>query len=401
MIFSKLLGFSPKVIRASSCLIIPSRSFRICVSLQTLANQNEVASGASTVRQKAWNDAASLMIVAPMNNSEPYSLGYLMVERSRTHRVLPGSLVFPGGNANPVDCHPKWIEMFKDVLNMDILQTQFLNEGAKVPAIYEFKNNELQPIPKEVSLRITAIRETFEEAGILICKPRTIDPVREMEGIPYYEFQQLEDKKEKQAWQKRVRKNAEDFLELCKQLDCVPDIEALHDWNNWLTPANFKPKSRFDTMFYMIVLPKLVHVLVDGNEAVKAQWASPPSILSDHFKGHVQLSPPQIYEMVRLKQLKTMKELQHRLELRKQLGLERYFVVLRKAKDGTLFLLPGDDMYPNAPDLINADPTFLEEMSETVAQLKDSSTNFHRGIANADGAITMYDINVTRYGQIY
>lgn len=35
------------------------------------------------------------------------------------------------------------------------------------PQIFQFKSNEL---PKEISLRITAIRETFEECGILICK---------------------------------------------------------------------------------------------------------------------------------------------------------------------------------------------------------------------------------------
>lgn len=195
-----------------------------------------------------------------------------MVERSGTGRVMPGNWVFPGGNADPSDADFKWIPLFKDVQKIDILNGQFFEDGAKIPEIYATADNSEQIIPKEITLRITAVRELFEEAGILLCKPRTVDPVKHIQdGMLHYEFPELENKEKLQEWQKRVRKDSTSFLQLCKLLDCVPDINALYDWSNWLTPTTFKPKSRFDTMYYMVILPRMPRVVIDGNEAVKAQ----------------------------------------------------------------------------------------------------------------------------------
>ncbi len=37
---------------------------------------------------KAWNEAASVMIVAPMNNSLPHSLGYLVSQLTKLLTIL-------------------------------------------------------------------------------------------------------------------------------------------------------------------------------------------------------------------------------------------------------------------------------------------------------------------------
>lgn len=194
-----------------------------------------------------------------------------MVERSGTGRVMPGMWVFPGGNVDRVDSNLAWVELFQKFQNIDLTQETFFQDGAHIPEIYTSTKTE-DIIPKQVSLRITAVRETFEEAGILLCRPKNIDPSKHLHnGMLNYEFEQLQDKKDVQAWQKRIRKNSPDFIELCRQLECTPDIHALYDWSNWLTPTGFKAKSRFDTMFYLTILPRMGRVVIDGNEAVKAQ----------------------------------------------------------------------------------------------------------------------------------
>jgi len=245
-------------------------------------------------------------------------------------------------------------------------------------------------------MRITAVREMFEEAGILLCKPRKVDPAKHLHnGMLHYEFPELQDKTVLQEWQKRVRKTPFAFADLCKELDCVPDIHALYDWSNWLTPSVFKSKSRFDTMYYLLIIPKMPRVVIDGNEAVKAQWASPSSLLADHAKGQTRLMPPQLYELTRLKPITNIGDLQQRLKTRQRLGIERYFPVFRKAIDGSLFLLPGDDLYPTTPDYIGTEPP-VQEISSTIAQLKETSQSLHRGIINTDGAVQRFEINVER-----
>lgn len=118
-------------------------------------------------------------------------------------------------------------------------------------------------------LRLTTIRETFEEVGILICRRScgSSNPA----GGHMYEYEQLMDRKVVQAWQTKIRKNSEEFFNLCTELNCVPDLSALWEWSNWLTPTIIKPKARFDTMFYMIVLPSMLRVAYDTHEVASAQ----------------------------------------------------------------------------------------------------------------------------------
>jgi len=55
--------------------------------------------------------------------------------------------------------------------------------------------------------------------------------------------------------------------------------------------------------------------------------------------------PPQVYEISRLENLKTISQLKEAMEIRRAKGLERYFPVIRAAVDGTVFLLPGKDSF--------------------------------------------------------
>ena len=67
----------------------------------------------------------------------------------------------------PADADLKWQNLFQDHgYNNSSFNSLFPNV-AKRPLIFQSKKDEL---PREISLRISAIRETFEECGILICK---------------------------------------------------------------------------------------------------------------------------------------------------------------------------------------------------------------------------------------
>lgn len=87
---------------------------------------------------------------------------------------------------------------------------------------------------REISLRITAIRETFEEVGILLCKPKKA----EYNSIYSHCLESFDRK----MWQKAVHNDSTKFLELCKELNVIPDLWSLHEWAAWLTPATFKKR---------------------------------------------------------------------------------------------------------------------------------------------------------------
>lgn len=109
---------------------------------------------------------------------------------------------------------------------------------------------------REISLRITAIRETFEEVGLLLCKPKKDNG----NGIYGYVKEDFDRKK----WQKEVHNDSTKFLELCKELDVIPDLWSLHEWSAWLTPATFK--KRFETAFYIVAVNHQPNLIIEEHE---------------------------------------------------------------------------------------------------------------------------------------
>lgn len=125
------------------------------------------------------------------------------------------------------------------------------------PAIKFVPCNEPGSIPKYLSLRVTAIRETFEESGILLCKKLNCQNADSSTAI-HLEIDDID------KWRKLVQKNASNFIDLCSQNNCYPDVGALHLWSNWLTPPLMKTK--FDTKFFLAIINSPVSASPDGIE---------------------------------------------------------------------------------------------------------------------------------------
>lgn len=96
----------------------------------------------------------------------------LWLKRHQKSRFMPGMYVFPGGTTDAADSSLKWREIFAAFgVNNDSFAS-LVPKIAERPEIYRSRQDEL---PKEISLRITAIRETFEESGILMCRHKDAD----------------------------------------------------------------------------------------------------------------------------------------------------------------------------------------------------------------------------------
>jgi len=239
---------------------------------------------------RPWKDAATIMITAPPANETLPVSGpikskslptFLLTTRSKKSSFLPGGLCFPGGAQCSEDASPEWASYFLSNLGEDINKASFMPSEQMNPIPLYIKSLEERKqtmISKEVSLRISAIRETFEECGILLCKPITHEGFKpgigrtSKSGVGgVVRVMELDNKAAIKEWQQRVKHDPASFEDLCSTFKCYPDVNGLTEWNNWLTPCiNTLPK-RFDTIFYTAVLPKQCKLHIDSQEISDAQ----------------------------------------------------------------------------------------------------------------------------------
>ena len=102
------------------------------------------------------------------------SFDVLMMKRSGKSKFMPDLHVFPGGVADNSDFSSGWLDVFKR-LGSDTQKTLFSSVSERYakacPMFTRRRDPEFSAIPPDVAFRICAIRETFEEAGVLLARP--------------------------------------------------------------------------------------------------------------------------------------------------------------------------------------------------------------------------------------
>jgi 8-oxo-dGTP pyrophosphatase MutT (NUDIX family) len=159
----------------------------------------------------------------------------LMVKRHHQIDFASGALVFPGGKSHAGDDDPAWADQCAGWDRFDAVQR---------------------------GLRIAAMREAYEEAGILMA-----------EGLDGSDFAQVCDPAVRAA----VDRGETAFLDVVRELGVRLRLDALTVFARWITPA-MMPK-RFDTWFYAVRAPADQVAAADGREAVDAEWIAPAEIL--------------------------------------------------------------------------------------------------------------------------
>ncbi|RUS70613.1 hypothetical protein EGW08_021626 [Elysia chlorotica] len=326
----------------------------------------------------------------------------LMIKRSGKSKFMPDLHVFPGGVADDSDFSSRWLAVFKR-LGSDTQKTLFSQISEKLedacPMIARHREPEFSTLPADVAFRICAIRETFEEAGVLLARPaldsrklvKRICTEREDHSYRAQSSGSLntaythEDPQVLKTWRARVNRDAGQFLEMCLQLDLVPEIWCLKEWANWLTPIHGKEnRRRFDTFFYVCCVDHKPEAEQDFGETVNVLWAPPRQLLSAYFQEKGGLGYPQIYELSRLLNFASADDLLALVSSSGRARVERWFPVLGVCTDHILTIMPGDELYPNEPDFVAQEPI---NFHVTLEELNRAHPSQHRNYVNSQDQI--------------
>ncbi len=183
--------------------------------------------------------AATILMV---RDDPEAGLEVLMVERHHQIDFASGALVFPGGKVSQDDRDPAW--------------------GDHCDGLFE---------EGERALRIAAIREAFEESGLLLARPAA----RRGEGAPFIGVEAVAPLEGLRA---AINAGDVSFLKTIEQAGFALALDALVPYAHWITPEGM-PK-RFDTHFYIARAPSEQDALCDGSETVDACWITPRAALA-------------------------------------------------------------------------------------------------------------------------
>jgi 8-oxo-dGTP pyrophosphatase MutT (NUDIX family) len=173
-----------------------------------------------------------------------------------------GALVFPGGSVDKGD--------------QQIIENPELYNGAEGLDA------------SALSFRIAAIRETFEESGILLARPRgsktLIDAKRAAEIEVVHRTALCEGKTT--------------FLKVLIDSEIRLALDELVPYAHWITPEGV-PK-RFDTWFFLAAAPPEQVGAHDGKESTDSIWLSPREALVGGESGRFKLPFPTTRNLIRL-----------------------------------------------------------------------------------------------------
>jgi 8-oxo-dGTP pyrophosphatase MutT (NUDIX family) len=179
-----------------------------------------------------------------------------------------GALVFPGGSVDKGD---------RDIIaRPELYSGGGLDEAA-------------------VSFRIAAIRETFEESGILLARPSGSTTLVDAKRASEIEA----------ASRALLCEGKTTFLKVLTDNAMLLTLDGLVPYAHWITPEGM-PK-RFDTWFFLAAAPPEQAGAHDGKESTDSIWVSPREALAGGESGRFKLPFPTTRNLIKLGKHRTVK----------------------------------------------------------------------------------------------
>ena len=212
--------------------------------------------------------AASTVLL--LRDSKANEIEVFMMVRHHQIEFSSGALVFPGGS---VDAGDKEIVARTDLYSCG----EGLSEADR-------------------GFRIAAIRETFEESGILLARAKgaraLVDAGRASEIAT--------------AHRAELNEGKINFLKVLTDDGLVLALDALMPYAHWITPEGM-PK-RFDTWFFLAAAPPDQLGAHDGKESTDSIWVSPREALEGGDNGRFKLPFPTTRNLIRLGKQASVKD---------------------------------------------------------------------------------------------
>src|SRR5215472_939061 len=225
------------------------------------ARAREVLDG--TVAPVTPRDAATVMLLRPAAKGAGKAPGLqvYMLRRRSSMAFAAGAYVFPGGSVDTADSDESIAWAGPDAQEW----------GERIDA----------PAPLARALVCAAVRETFEESGVLLAGPAEpgAAPVLASTGDEEWE-----------ADRQALLAGSLTLAGLLRRRGLVLRSDMLRPWARWITPVT--EERRYDTRFFAAALPAGQQARDVGGEADETAWLEPAAALDAASRREISLFPP-------------------------------------------------------------------------------------------------------------
>jgi 8-oxo-dGTP pyrophosphatase MutT (NUDIX family) len=196
------------------------------------------------------------------DNAARREIEVFMMVRHHQIEFSSGALVFPGGSVDKGD---------QEIIG----RPEFYSGGEGLDRA-------------DLSFRIAAFRETFEESGILLARPIGSKALVDAKRAGEIET----------AHRTALCEHKTSFLKVLADSGMQLALDALVPYAHWITPEGM-PK-RFDTWFFLAAAPPDQLGAHDGKESTDSVWVSPREALEGGESGRFKLPFPTTRNLIKL-----------------------------------------------------------------------------------------------------
>jgi len=221
----------------------------------------------TSVEEMIIQQAATILLVR--DRTDGGGVEVYMQKRPDTMRFLAGHYVFPGGSMDDED-----------------------GEGALLNRCAPIREG-INPERLSHAYWVTALRETFEEAGLMLAREKT-GGWADMTGYP-----QERD---------RLLRGELSFREIVTGAGLILATDRMRYFGHRLTPRHVSRK-RFATRYFVTVLPRGAEPIPHAGEVAADGWYSPEFALAEHAAGRMRMVPPTVDCLRVIARFRTAEEL--------------------------------------------------------------------------------------------
>lgn len=256
-------------------------------------------------------DAATVMLV----RDGEAGMEVFMLRRHLDSAFVGGAYVFPGGAVDDHDRHA----------DLDAVCAGRSDRNAS-------ELLSLDPPEGGLAFWVAAVREAFEEAGVLLAYDREGGICDWSDPAVAARFAQH---------RKAVDSGERRLVDVCVEEGLQLAVDAMHYFSHWITPVG--PPRRYDTRFFVARAPEGHTYLHDERETIANAWVRPADALEAEGRGEFEMIFPTIRNLDAIGRFATTDEL-----LAAAAKIETVPTMLPRVvqdHDGIRIVLPGDPGY--------------------------------------------------------